>query len=303
MSGCLLTTRHPDISTSRHLDNLTTRQLDNSCPIGVFDSGIGGLSVADAVCRLLPTESLLYVADNAFAPYGPLPASEILERSRVITQALIAAGSKMIVVACNTATSIAIDTLRLEFSDMPFVGLEPAVKPAASGQRVGVLATYATLNSDRYLALKARYLADRPVFENPCIGLVPLIEGELPGSNKLRDKLHDILDPMLAEGLDTLVLGCTHYPMVKEDIANVCGPAVAIIDPAPAAARQVERLLPNARPAAGSTPTLLLNPVPSTGGRAHNFYSTGSSLATQRALLSLPQLNQDRKLVVPGISI
>ena len=115
--------------------------------IGVFDSGIGGLSVADAVCGLLPTESLLYVADNAYAPYGPRPASEILDRSRKITRALIAAGAKMIVVACNTATSIAIDTLRLEFPEMSFVGLEPAVKPAASSRKVGVLATYATLNS------------------------------------------------------------------------------------------------------------------------------------------------------------
>jgi glutamate racemase len=282
---------------------LTTQQHDNSCPIGVFDSGIGGLSVADAVCRLLPAESLLYVADNAYSPYGPRPASEILDRSRRITQALIAAGAKMIVVACNTATSIAIDTLRLEFPEMSFVGLEPAVKPAACGRKVGVLATYATLHSPRYLALKARYLADRPVFENPCIGLVPLIESEAPGSNKLREKLHDILDPMLSEGLDTLVLGCTHYSMVKEDIAFVCGPAVAIIDPAPAAARQVARLLPEARPAAGHSPALLLNPLPSTGGRAHTFYCTGSSLPLQRALLRLPPLNQDRKLVVPKVKI
>ncbi|WP_020566636.1 glutamate racemase [Neolewinella persica] len=272
-------------------------------PIGVFDSGIGGLSVADAVCRLLPAESLLYVADNAYAPYGPRPADEILERSKKITQALIGAGAKMIVVACNTATSIAIDALRQDFPKMPFVGLEPAVKPAASGRKVGVLATYATLNSPRYLALKARYLADRPVFEDPCIGLVSLIESEAPGSEQLRDKLHAILNPMLMQGLDTLVLGCTHYPMVKEDIAAVCGPSVTIIDPAPAAARQVERLLPEARPAAGYSPTLLLNPVPGTSGLAHNFYSTGSSLPTQRALLRLPLLNRDRRLVVPGVRI
>jgi len=278
-------------------------QPATTASIGVFDSGIGGLSVADAVCGLLPTESLLYVADNAYAPYGPRLASEILDRSRKITQAFIVAGAKMIVIACNTATSIAIDTLRLEFPEMLFVGLEPAVKPAASSRKVGVLATYATLNSPRYLALKAQYLADRPVFENPCIGLVPLIESEAPGSNKLREKLHDILDPMLVEGLDTLVLGCTHYPMVKEDIAGICGPAVVIIDPAPAAARQVARLLPKARPAAGHSPALLLNPVPSTGGRAHTFYSTGSSFSLQRALLRLPQLNQDRKLVVPRVRI
>jgi glutamate racemase len=290
-------------STTRQLDNLATRQLDNSYPIGVFDSGIGGLSVADAVCGLLPTESLLYVADNAFAPYGPRPASEILDRSRKITQALIAAGSKMIVVACNTATSIAIDALRQEFPEIAFVGLEPAVKPAATGLKVGVLATAATLQSPRYLALKARYLDDRPVFENPCVGLVPLIEREVPGSEKLRDKLHEVLDPMLDEGLDTLVLGCTHYPMVKEDIARVCGPAVTIIDPAPAAARQVKRLLPQARLAAGPGPTLLLNPAPGTGGPAHNFYCSGSSVPLQQALLRLPRLNQNRKFVVPAVKV
>ncbi|MFK8160900.1 MAG: glutamate racemase [Lewinella sp.] len=278
-------------------------QPASTASIGVFDSGIGGLSVADAVCRLLPAESLLYVADNAYAPYGPRPANEILERSRKITRALIAAGAKMIVVACNTATSIAIDTLREEFPEIPFVGLEPAVKPAASGRSVGVLATYATLNSPRYQKLKVRYLTDRPVFENPCIGLVPLIENEVSGSAKLRKKLHDILDPMLTEGLDTLVLGCTHYPMVREDITAICGPAVAIIDPAPAAARQVKRLLPKGRPAIGQSPTLLLNPLPGTCGRAHNFYSTSSSLPLQQALLRLPDLNRDRKLVVPEVRI
>jgi glutamate racemase len=282
---------------------LSGQQRDNSYPIGVFDSGIGGLSVADAVCRLLPAESLLYVADNAYAPYGPRPAGEILDRSRRITQALIAAGSKMIVVACNTATSIAIDALRQEFPEMPFVGLEPAIKPAAASRKVGVLATAATLNSPRYLALKARYLADRPVFENPCIGLVPLIESEAPGSTRLQEKLQAILDPMLIKGLDTLVLGCTHYPMGKDEIAADCGPDVAIIDPAPAAARQVERLLSEARPAAGHSPTVLLNPLPGTGGPAHNFYCTGSSLPTQRTLLRLPHLNRDRRLVVPEVRI
>jgi len=254
-------------------------------PIGVFDSGIGGLSVANAISGLLPRESILYVADNGRAPYGPQPAERILDYSREITAALLAAGAKMIVVACNTATSIAIDALRAENPAVPFVGLEPAVKPAAQGKRVGVLATAATLNSDRYLALKARYLADRPVLEDPCVGLVPVIEAEAPGSPLLRETLGRILEPMLAEGIDTLVLGCTHYPMVKADISLICGPNVLVIDPSLPAALQVERMLPY--------------PTPVPCGRAHDFYCTGGTFSLQRALFTLPSLNQARRLVAP----
>ncbi|MEM9529043.1 MAG: aspartate/glutamate racemase family protein, partial [Bacteroidota bacterium] len=120
--------------------------------IGVFDSGIGGLSVANAVSRLLPRESILYVADNGRAPYGPQPPEAILAYSREITTALLASGAKMIVVACNTATAVAIDALRQEYPAVPFVGMEPALKPAAEGKRIGVLATAATLSSERFFA-------------------------------------------------------------------------------------------------------------------------------------------------------
>lgn len=264
-------------------------------PIGIFDSGIGGLSVAAAIADLLPAEELLYVADNAYAPYGPRPASEILERSRVITTFLLGQGAKMIVVACNTATSLAIDALREEFPDVPFVGLEPAVKPAATAKRVGVLATAATLRSSRYQALRSKYLADRPVHEDACVGLVTLIEEEAPGSPALRDKLHHILDPMLSDNIDALVLGCTHYPMIKADIEAVCGPGVRVIDPSPAAARQVERLL--------TERTLLLPARLASRGPAHLFFTTGSSVPLQRSLLALPTLNQHRKLLVPHASL
>ncbi|MBC6992633.1 glutamate racemase [Neolewinella lacunae] len=277
--------------------------------IGVFDSGIGGLSVANAVSGLLPAESMLYVADNARAPYGPQPAENILAYSQEITRFLLAAGAKLIVVACNTATSIAIDALREGFPEVPFVGLEPAVKPASTGERVGVLATAATLASPRYHALRARYLPERPVLEDPCLGLVPLIEREAPGSLLLRDKLESILAPMLAAGIDTLVLGCTHYPMVLEDIQAVCGPGVRVIDPSPAAARQVQRLLverglglPLLSPFGGRGDVLTPpfgGPGGSTCGRAHHFFTTGSSLPLQRSLLRLPELNAGRREVVP----
>lgn len=260
--------------------------------IGLFDSGIGGLSVAAAVAESLPGEDLLYVADNAHAPYGPRTAKEILGYSRAITQSLLTAGCKMIVVACNTATSLAIDQLRAEHPTVPFVGLEPAVKPAAQEERIGVLATRATLQSARYLQLKAKYLAGRRVLEDPCVGLVPLIESETPGSVPLRAKLHDILDPMREAGVTALVLGCTHYPMIKEDIAAVCGPAIRLIDPAPAAARQVGRVL---------TAEGLLR---KTGGRpTYDFYATGGGGPLQRTLLRLTGLNQHRTLLVPRTTL
>ncbi len=262
-------------------------------PIGIFDSGIGGLSVAAAMADLLPEETFLYVADNAYAPYGPRSEGEILRRSQKITRYLLGAGAKMIVVACNTATSIAIDALRAEHPEVPFVGMEPAVKPAAAAKGVGVLATAATLKSGRYLALRDEHLKGKPLFEDACVGLVPLIEAEPAGSPPLRAKLREILTPMLAGGIDALVLGCTHYPMVGEDIATICGPSVKVLDPSPAAARQVERLL-------GQRGLLAQNAL-GTCGPAHTFITSGSSAPLQRALLRLKTLNRNRKLIVPQV--
>ena len=280
-------------------------------PIGVFDSGIGGLSVANAVSGLLPRESLLYVADNAYAPYGPRPAAEILERSRRLTAWLLARGAKLIVVACNTATSVAIDALRAEYRGLPFVGLEPAVKPASQATRVGVLATRATLASERYRTLRAAYFGDRPVIEDSCAGLVPLIEAEGAGGPGVKARLAEILAPMTAASVDTLVLGCTHYPLVAADITGLCGPDVRLIDPSPAAARQVERLLVGhglTYPAASS--------LVGTRARAqtadnretdappvHAFYATGAAGPLQRTLLRLPDLNRHRKWVVPRLVV
>ena len=257
--------------------------------IGLFDSGIGGLSVASAVAELLPEEDLLYVSDNAHAPYGPQAPEAILDYSRRITESLLQAGCKLIVVACNTATSLAIDQLRAEHPDVPFVGLEPAVKPAAREERVGVLATQATLNSARYQQLKAKYLHGRPVLEDACVGSVPLIESEVSGSPALRAKLHEILDPMLAVGVTALVLGCTHYPMIKADIAAVCGLEVALIDPAPAAARQVGRVVAEI----GAASVDNLTPV-------YDFYATGDGRALRRALMGLPFLNKRQRLLTPA---
>lgn len=259
--------------------------------IGVFDSGIGGLSVANAICGLLPRESLLYVSDNHNAPYGARTDQQVFDFSRRITDFLLHAGVKLIVVACNTATSIAIDGLREAYPDVPFVGLEPAVKPAADGKRIGVLATAVTLRSTRYRALRERYLADRPVWESPCTGLVERIEQHGAGSSQVKDFLEGLFEP--AGPLDTVVLGCTHYPLVIEDIREALPPGVNVIDPSGAAARQVQRLLEKRE---------ILAPHSALPAR-HDFFGTGDSAPLQRTLLTLPELNAGRRWVAPYLSL
>ena len=215
-------------------------------PIGLFDSGIGGLTVARAVRERLPREALLYFGDSANAPYGPRPAAEITALSRAATEWLLARGAKLIVVACNTATAAALVTLRQAYPDVPFVGMEPAVKPAAAAThtgRIGILATQATLGSDRYQRLADRFAPTSLILEDPCRGLVPLIEAGDRDTPALRELLEQIIAPMRSAGIDTLVLGCTHYPLVRPLIERIAGPDVVIIDPAPAVARQTERLL------------------------------------------------------------
>lgn len=263
---------------------------DHTGSIGVFDSGIGGLSVANAISGLLPRESMLYVADNAHAPYGKRSDAEVLDYSRRITDFLLAAGTKIIVVACNTATSVAIDCLREEHPDVPFVGLEPAVKPAAAGRRVGVIATAVTLRSPRYLALKDKYLVDRPVWENACVGLVPLIEAFGPGSPEVALYLKELFAQ--AGELDTLVLGCTHYPLISKDIANAIGDRVTIIEPSSAAARQVLRLLDGTSPRVDEPD----------GIARYDFYCTGGSAPLQRTLGNLRELNAARRWVMPYLA-
>lgn len=214
--------------------------------IGILDSGVGGLSVLRHVKALLPHENLIYFADQAHVPYGPRPAREIQQFSAEITRFLLNHGSKLIVVACNTASAASLNYLRKNFPDTPFVGMEPAVKPGAVNSRkgrIGVLATEGTFGSPRYAKLLAHYAQGVISFEDPCSGLVEQIEaGQLSGSETERI-LQQAIDPMIAAGVDTLILGCTHYPFVLSLISQVAGPEVTIIDPAPAVARQVERLL------------------------------------------------------------
>ena len=215
-------------------------------PVGVMDSGVGGLSVLRHLRAELPAEDCLYFADQAHIPYGPRPAEQVFAFTAAITRFLLARRAKLIVVACNTATTAALDRLRQTFPDLPFVGMEPAVKPAAAQTRsgvVGVLATPGTLSSHRYANLMARFAADIRILEDPCIGLVQLIEAGATQAEETRALLERAVAPMLAAGADTLVLGCTHYPFVRPLLDEIAGPDVTIIDPAPAVARHTRNVL------------------------------------------------------------
>jgi glutamate racemase len=220
-------------------------------PIGIFDSGVGGLSVLRPIQALFPNEQLLYFADQAHVPYGSRSLAEIRRYSEEITRFLLSEGAKIVVVACNTASAAALNTLRKTLPQVHFVGMEPAVKPAALETRsgkVGVLATENTFSSPRYAQLMSRFAQDVEVIENPCRGLVPLIESGYVAATDTEALLRKVLDPMLASGVDTLVLGCTHYPFVRPLIEriieeNATGARVTIIDPAPAVARQMGRVL------------------------------------------------------------
>jgi glutamate racemase len=218
----------------------------NPGPIGIFDSGVGGLSVLCAVRAQFPLEDILYLADQAHVPYGPRPLEEVRQFSEAITRFLILHHAKLIVVACNTASAAALSHLRETFPQMPFVGMEPAVKPAAETSEtgvVGVLATPATFQGELYASVVERFASGVRLIQDTCPGLVEEIEaGNLDGEETNRI-LTTALSPMLAAGADTIVLGCTHYPFVIPLIKELIGPVIRVIDPAPAIARQVGRLL------------------------------------------------------------
>jgi len=214
-------------------------------PIGVFDSGVGGLSVLREIRRELPYENLLYLADSRYAPYGERPMPFVVERSRTIVDFLLAEGAKAIVVACNTATAVAVDALRVTFAQ-PIVAIEPAVKPAAASTRsgvVGVLATTNTLASAKFARLVDQYAGGATVLTQACPGLVEQVEGGELDSERTRVLVQRYVDPLLEEGADTLVLGCTHFPFLTHVIQEIAGPNVAVIDPAVAVARELRRRL------------------------------------------------------------
>lgn len=217
-------------------------------PIGIFDSGIGGLSVAREIHSALPHEHLLYVADSAFVPYGDRTDDEVRARTLAAGRYLEARGAKLLVVACNTASGAALELLRERLS-IPVVGLEPAVKPAVAGSRngrVGVMATVGTLRSGRYARLVQAYGNGAQVIAQACPGLADAIEDGHLDDEVLHELLPAFIAPLKAAGVDTVVLGCTHYPFVREQIAAALGPEVQIVESGPAIARRTERVLADA---------------------------------------------------------
>ena len=214
--------------------------------IGIFDSGSGGLSVYRELIKVLPLECYHYFSDNAHCPYGEKTPLYIQRRGRYITEFLLDKGADIIVVACNTATAAAIATLRAEYPDVPFVGMEPAVKPAALGTRsgvIGVLATAGTLKGSKYLNTRGRFEDDVRIVEHVGQGFVELVEAGVLDGPEAEATVRASLQPLLDAGADTIVLGCTHYPFLQPVIERLAGPSVQVIDPAPAVARQTVHLL------------------------------------------------------------
>ncbi len=214
-------------------------------PIGIFDSGLGGLTVRREILSLLPWEDTLYLADSANAPYGEKSPEKIRELSRRNTLWLLAQGAKMIVVACNTATTNAIEMLRREF-DVPFIGIEPAIKPAAlssSSKKIGVLATRGTLSSSLFANTTRLHASGIEVLEQEGKGLVRIIESGKWKEPEAMAHLKSLIDPMVSAGIDHLVLGCTHYPLLIPQLRELLPPSVRILDPGPAVARQTRAVL------------------------------------------------------------
>lgn len=228
-------------------------------PIGVFDSGIGGLGVLREIRRLLPDVDAIYLADRAFAPYGERSLVEVRERAVAIVGEVLARGCHGVVIACNTASAAALHHLRSLHPDVPFIGMEPAVKPAAESTEVGVvgvLATPATFQGELYSSVVDRHAAGVRVVAQPAPGLVELVEAGR-GDDAI-PLLETYLAPMIEAGIDRLVLGCTHFPALIHHIRALLPDDVAIIDPAPAVARQVARLIDPA--GTGSTTYLVTTP-------------------------------------------
>ncbi|GAB4137288.1 MAG: glutamate racemase [Bacteroidia bacterium] len=218
----------------------------NNQPVGIFDSGIGGVSVLRAIHELLPAEDLVYFGDAAHLPYGEKSLEQIRAYSKSITEFLMRKNCKAIVIACNTASAAALKQLRTDFPGFPFIGMEPAVKPAAEQTQtgvVGVIATTATFQGELFASVVERFANGVEVLRQPCPGLVQQIEAGKLDDQETEQMLRGWIEPMLVKNIDALVLGCTHYPFVRKTIEKITGPTVRVIDPAPAIARQLQRVL------------------------------------------------------------
>ena len=218
--------------------------MTNNLPIGLFDSGVGGTSIWREIASLMPAEDTIYLADSKNAPYGERSKDEIIELSKKNTEYLLNQNCKIIVVACNTATTNAIKELRSQYN-IPFIGIEPALKPAVNSsttQTIGILATKGTLSSELFNKAVDSYKGTR-IIEQIGHGLVPLIENGRINSAEMTELLHKYLQPMIRENIDYLVLGCSHYPYLIPQIKNILPPHIKLIDSGQAVARQTKNVL------------------------------------------------------------
>ncbi len=213
--------------------------------IGLFDSGVGGLTVLDCVQQILPAENLIYVADTAHAPYGDKSVDYICERSQHMCDLLIDREVKAIVIACNTATAAAASVLREQY-ELPIIAMEPGVKPALAISKsgvIGVLATAETAHSKQLDDLVSRYAGEKQVLIQACPGLVELIEAGETDGNKTQKLLQRYLQPLLDAGVDTLVLGCSHYPLIHQQIQSLVGEKIELVETGAPVARELQRRL------------------------------------------------------------
>jgi len=214
-------------------------------PIGIFDSGVGGLSITKCIAQQLPNEQLIYIADTKFSPYGDKTTILIQQRVNYLAKKLISLNCKAVVIACNTATVAAIDQLRKQVT-IPIIGVEPAIKPAAQlskTKKIGILTTASTAKNERFISLIEQYKQDAQIFIKPCPGLVELVEQNLSSSKKCKNLLIKYLTQLLAEKIDTLVLGCTHYPFLIGEIKKIVGGKVQIMETALPVTQQLKRQL------------------------------------------------------------
>ena len=214
--------------------------------IGIFDSGLGGLSVWQALHDALPNESLIYLGDGARCPYGSRSREEVLQFTEEAVERLLSEGCKMIVVACTTATAVAIKYLREKYATIPFVGLEPAVKPAALTTKsgiIGVLATKRSLEGDHFRRAEEKYGSEVTILKAVGEGFVEAVERNEEDAPETAELVRKAVQPLVVAGADKIVLGCTHYPFLRDVIAKVAGEGVEIIDSSEAVARRVATLL------------------------------------------------------------
>ncbi len=253
--------------------------MSDSRPVGILDSGVGGLSVLREVRRQLPGEDVIFIADQAHVPYGPRPIEDVRAFTVGVTRFLLARGVKLVVVACNTASAAALYSLRAMFPAVPFVGMEPAVKPAARDTRtgvIGVIATETTFQGQLFASVVGRFAQDVRVETQACPEFVLLAERGEVATPAAYAAIRRRLAPLLDAGIDQLVLGCTHFPFLADAIRSVIGPGVTLVDPSPAVARQAGRVL-RAREASNGTG------APGTV----TYYTSGDVAAFRRTLGAL----------------